>query len=108
MTKVLTVATDFARSPSGRYFTDGPNSGQRFREEFLYPALQTDKVEVVLDGVLTLGSSFLDEAFGGLVREKGMSPADIRQKLVLKSKLQTYISKIWSYIEDPKNKQAVA
>ena len=105
MTKVLTIAQDFSRSPSGRYFSDGPNSGQRFREEFLYPALSADKVEVVLDGVLTLGSSFLDEAFGGLVREKKLTPVELRQKLVVKSRLETYLNKIWTYIEDPKNKK---
>ena len=105
MTKVLTVAQDFSRSPAGRYLTDGPNSGERFREEMLYPALSKDKVEVVLDGVLTLGSSFLDEAFGGLVREKGLSPKVLRDKLVVKSRLETYVTKVWSYIEDPKNRK---
>jgi len=105
MTKVLNVASDFARSPSGRYLSDGPNSGERFREELLYPALSSDQVEVVLDGVLTLGSSFLDEAFGGLVREKGLSPRELRNKLVIRSRLDTYVNKIWSYIEDPKNRK---
>lgn len=105
MTKVLNIATDFSRSPSGRYYTDGPNSGERFREEFLAPALAVDDVEVNLDGVLTLGSSFLDEAFGGLVREKGIAPSDLRKRLVVKSRLKTYVTKIWSYIEDPKNKK---
>lgn len=105
MTKVLKVAEDFSRSPSGRYLSDGPNSGERFREELLYPALLIGKVEVNLDGVLTLGSSFLDEAFGGLVREKGMSATDLRSKLAIKSELKTYVSKIWSYIEDPKNRK---
>ncbi len=105
MTTVLNVAKDFARSPSGRYLTDGPNSGQRFRDELLYPALNTDRVEVILDGVLTLGSSFLDEAFGGLVREKGLSPGVLRQRLVIRSHLKTYVDRIWSYIEDPRNKK---
>ena len=106
MTKVLRVAEDFSRSPSGRYLSDGPNSGERFREELLYPAIVNGKVEVVLDGVLTLGSSFLDEAFGGLVREKGMAAADLRGKLVITSSgLATYVSRIWSYIEDPRNRK---
>jgi len=103
--KVLNIATDFSRSPSGRVPADGPNSGQRFREEFLYPALEKDQVEVVLDGVLTLGSSFLDEAFGGLVRERGLAPSELRRKLIIKSRLTTYVDRIWSYIEDPKNRK---
>lgn len=104
MTKILTVATDFARSPSGRYLSDGPNSGERFREDFLYPALLKEDVKVILDGVLTLGSSFLDEAFGGLVRAKGMKPQEIRKKLTISSEIDTYVDRIWSYIEDPRNK----
>lgn len=105
MTKVLKVADDFSRSPSGRYLSDGPNSGERFREELLYPALVEDKVEVNLDGVLTLGSSFLDEAFGGLVREKGLNTKELRDRLAIKSDLKMYVTKIWSYIEDPKNRK---
>jgi hypothetical protein len=107
MTKMIRLANDFSRSPSGRYLSDGPNSGERFREEFLYPAIMNDKVEVVLDGVLTLGSSFLDEAFGGLVREKGVTAADLRNKLEIKSTgLDAYVVKIWAYIEDPKNRKS--
>lgn len=100
MTTVLTIATDFSKSPSGRVPSDGPNSGQRFRDELLYPALSKDKVEVVLDGVFTLGSSFLEEAFGGLVRVKGLTPEAIRKKLIVRSRLDTYVTKVWSYIEE--------
>jgi hypothetical protein len=105
MTKLISIARDFARSPSGRYRTDGPNSGERFREDFLYPELQKGPVVVDLDGVLTLGSSFLDEAFGGLVREKGMTPAQLRSVLSIRSRLETYANRIWSYIEDPRNRK---
>lgn len=100
MTTVLNVATDFSKSPSGRVPSDGPNSGQRFREELLFPALSKDNVEVVLDGVYTLGSSFLEEAFGGLVRLKGLTPDILRKKLVVRSRVDTYVRKVWSYIEE--------
>ncbi|MBS0340421.1 MAG: STAS-like domain-containing protein [Proteobacteria bacterium] len=99
MTKVLNVASDFSRSPSGRYVSDGPYSGERFREELLFPALQADHVEVVLDGVLTLGSSFLEEAFGGLVREHGLNPKELRGRLKIRSRLHTYVQKAWTYME---------
>ena len=37
------------------------------------PALQnSDKVEVIFDGVAGFGYSFLEEAFGGLVQKEGM------------------------------------
>ena len=72
MSRSIVVARDFSRSPAGRTVDDGPNSGERFREELLWPALKngTDDVEVDLRGALTFGSSFLDEAFGGLVRAR--------------------------------------
>src|SRR6185295_8614794 len=34
------VAGEFSKFPAGRYRADGPHSGQRFREEFLEPALR--------------------------------------------------------------------
>lgn len=66
---MLSVAKDFSRFPAGRYNSDGPYSGQAFRERFVEPLLKQGKQVVIdLDGVLGYGSSFLDEAFGGLVR----------------------------------------
>ena len=105
MKKIIVISKDFSRSPSGRHYTDGSFSGQRFREEFLVPALKNGKVEVNLDGVLTLGSSFLDEAFGGLVREAGLSIPEIKEKLTITGRLETFTNKAWSHITDPKNKK---
>ena len=67
---MIDVAADFSRAPLGRYISDGPNSGQRFREDFLIPALQKYK-QILVDftGTRPVGSSFLEEAFGGLRRE---------------------------------------
>lgn len=61
------IADDFSKTPGGRYRTDGPFSGEEFREEFLKPALNdSQKVTVYLDGTRGYPSSFLDEAFAGL------------------------------------------
>lgn len=69
MTTTISIAQDFSSSPSGRFPEDGPFSGARFRDELLVPALKKNGgVEVILDGVSGFGSSFLEEAFGGLVR----------------------------------------
>jgi hypothetical protein len=65
----INVGRDFSRYPAGRFEKDGPHSGEAFRERFLRPALaQGQDVEVELDDALGYGSSFLEEAFGGLVR----------------------------------------
>ncbi|WP_158235508.1 STAS-like domain-containing protein [Caulobacter sp. FWC2] len=67
---VVNVADKFGRFAAGRYRSDGPSSGQEFREEIAEPAL-AGGADVVLnmDGMLAFPASFLDEAFGGLVRE---------------------------------------
>lgn len=84
----ISLAKDFSPFPAGRYHPhDGPHTGQRFREERLVPALgklgEAERLEVVFDGVEGCGSSFLDEAFGGLVRDAGFSKAFLEKHLRL-------------------------
>ena len=99
VTKVIEVAKDFSKFPGGRYLTDGPHSGQRFREDFLVPALNTtESVTIELDGTLGYGSSFLEEAFGGLVRESGFSGEKLRSALCFKSRDSSLPGEIWDYI----------
>lgn len=64
---------DFSEFPGPRSPKIGPNSGEEFREDVLIPAIKKDGVEklcVNLDGTYGYGSSFLEEAFGGLVRKE--------------------------------------
>lgn len=66
----IDVARDFTHRPFGRHRTDGDRSSEVFREYLLAPALhQYDHVTVDLGGTNFYGSSFLEEIFGGLVRE---------------------------------------
>ena len=69
-TQVISIAKDFSPTPAGRYRSDGPFPGEKFRDDLLLPALRkdTEPVTVELDGTAGFGSSFLEEAFGGLVR----------------------------------------
>lgn len=106
MTLVLNIAKQFSRSPAGRYLSDGPYSGQAFRDDFLLPALQqSDQVEVQLDGALGFGSSFLEEAFGGLVREAGFKAEILHDKLRISSRLKTYEKRIWRYVDEAQPKK---
>jgi len=67
---IINIANDFSFFPSGRTKQDGPNSGERFREGFLIPAIINNKnVIVELDGTLGLASSFLEEAFQNIFNE---------------------------------------
>lgn len=94
------IAKDFSRVPAGRYRDDGPRSGQAFREEYLAPALKEDnEVVVYLDGVEGYGSSFLEEAFGGLVRVNGFLGEKLHRLLTLKTVDDAWKEEIWTYID---------
>lgn len=75
--RMISVAQDFSEFPGGRYYSDGPKSGQEFRETLLLPTFREvlssgDTLVVDLDGAFGLARSFLEEAFGGLAREVGV------------------------------------
>lgn len=97
---VVSIAKNFSRFPAGRYLTDGPYSGQAFREKVVEPLLKEGKrVTIDLDGVMGYGSSFLEEAFGGLVRH-GFSAADILKRLSFLSRIDPTVEReIKNYIE---------
>ena len=92
---------DFSRFPGPRYERLGENSGEKFRDLFLIPALNENPDLVIdFDGVFGYGSSFLEEAFGGLVR-KGIEREKLEKlKKNLKSKDQYSIEEVISYIDD--------
>lgn len=65
----IRIAEQFTPFPGGRYPKDGAGNGTTFRENFLLPVLENKgRAKIVLDGARGYPSSFLEEAFGGLVR----------------------------------------
>ena len=106
-TQMISITKDFSEAPSGRYKTDGPSSGERFRDDILIPALQKNvNLEVNLDVTLGYGSSFLEEAFGGLIRA-GFKLSDLRTKLKIVSKPAIYQERVWRYIEEASKRPQV-
>ena len=98
--KTIVIAQDFSPFPGGRFRNDGPNSGERFRDELLIPALKEfERVIVILDGTEGFGSSFLDEAFGGIIRNTGFSSDDLHTKLIIASDDPSYSDEVWEFIE---------
>lgn len=92
--KTIRVA-DYARSPGGRFRSDGPYSGEWFREEIVRPALghaidAGEKLEIELDGTSGYGSSFLEECFGGLIRKRIFDPGLVRSFLVVSAKSRVF------------------
>ncbi|AMR66736.1 STAS-like domain-containing protein [Aquipseudomonas alcaligenes] len=97
----LVVTERFSEYPAGRYRADGNFSGEVFREDLLIPLLQQhDVVEIDLDGAMGYGSSFLEEAFGGLVRNRRFSSQQLHQKLrFISNEEPSLIDEIWLHID---------
>ena len=74
----LNIAKDFSRCPGARCKSEGDFSGEEFRENYLFPQLKEAiithcKLIVNLDGSAGYSTSFLEEAFGGLIRHNNVS-----------------------------------
>lgn len=103
--KVLDIAREFSPYPAGRYPSDGPFSGERFRSQLLQPLFlqcrkSGDKLLVELDGTAGYGSSFLEESFGGLVRSTQLDAAALMNVLEFASEDDSLIAEVTEYIRD--------
>ncbi len=97
----INVSTDFTRFPSGRFKRNGNTSGEAFREQFLEgPVREGRPLEIVLDGTVGYGSSFLEEAFGGLIRKLGVGADYVLGLIKFKSSDPTLIDEITQYVKD--------
>ncbi|MBZ0259715.1 MAG: STAS-like domain-containing protein [Hyphomicrobiales bacterium] len=100
---MINIADDFSKTPAGRVRSDGPSSGERFREDFLLPQLKTTKiVEIKLDGAAGYPSSFLEEAFGGLIREGYLTSSEAKSRIrIIASapEFKRYEKAIWYHID---------
>jgi hypothetical protein len=97
--KIVRIATDFSRYPAGRFSTDGPYSGEAFRRKHLEPYLEkNEEIVIEMDGARGYGSSFLEEAFGGLVRQ-GFAKELIKSKISFKVSNLSLKHEILEYIE---------
>lgn len=98
--KKINIASDFSRFPAGRFIDDGPYSGQLFREKHLIPAYSLpEDITIILDGARGYGSSFLEEAFGGLIRTGIIPKEDFEKRTTFVSKDPTLVIEIRDYIE---------
>lgn len=98
----IVVAKDFSKTPFGRFTTDSPNSAEKFRKEHLVKAFESQDKEIIVDftGIsLGVGSSFLEEAFGGLIRKEGIPKHDVQERLIIKSELPFYREQIAKFID---------
>lgn len=98
----INIAQNFSTVPLGRYPTDSAYNGETFREKWLLPALKKNTpVEIILDGTEGYGSSFLEEAFGGLVRMHDYSSLELLKRFIFISEEDpTLINEIHDYINN--------
>ena len=82
---MVSVAKDFSRTPGPRYIRQGSWSGEKFRKHLVQKLREYDHLVVDLDGTRGYGSSFLDEAFGGLVREGVLSREEALRRIEIRS-----------------------
>jgi hypothetical protein len=87
--RLIELIEEFHPKPYGRYNKDCPQcpetSGEAFRTKILADALRNnDKVTVDLSGRNRYGRSFLDEAFGGLIRKDNFTKSELDSKLIYK------------------------
>lgn len=101
----LNVVDEFSDSPGPRYNFEGAFSGDIFRNKYLHPklnkAMWENKVLVVnLDGAYGYSCAFLEEAFGGLIREHGESIIEINKHLEIASEEEPgLVEEIQNYLK---------
>lgn len=104
----LSIALDFSPVTGGRTPEEGDFSGEVFRETILFPAYKEslekkEILEIDFDGCYGIGTSFLEEAFGGLIREHqciGM----LEHLEMVASDDETIIANVTKYIREAEEK----
>lgn len=102
----IKISRDFSYSPGPRYINEGKNSGEKFRKEILKDAFtrainEDKKIVVDLDVTDGYGTSFLEESFGGLVRDDGINYDEIIKRLEIISKEEEYLKDdVYEYLKD--------
>jgi hypothetical protein len=106
---ILHVVEEYSELLGARYEHEMHYSGERFRKELLHPklndAIWKNQVLVVdLDGAFGYACSFLDEAFGGLIRVDGEILKEIEPHLEIVSKEEPgLIEEITDYMKEASN-----
>ena len=82
----LSIAEDFSSTPTGKLNEYSTRSGEVFRQYTLYPILceamkNKQRLHINFVGIDGMTSSFLEEAFGGLVREHNLTPDEVLQTI---------------------------
>lgn len=99
----INISKDYTTTPGARYKSDGPFSGEEFREKYLEPHFTNEddqsKIEINLDGAEGYPTSFLEEAFGGLVRKFGKKRC-LNRLIFISDEDKLLIEEIQNYMKE--------
>ena len=97
---------EFSTTPFGRYIQDSDYSAEKFRETVLIPTINEargEDVKVDFSKVaLGVGSSFLEEAFGGLVRQ-GFDKKQLIEHLIIIDRIGIYDKQVKKFISEARS-----
>lgn len=96
--KIIRVSDRYP-CPGPRFKKLGPGSGEDFREWIEKELKNSSQLTINLDGTEGYGSSFLEESFGGLIRN-GYSPNLIKSIQLISEEEPELISEIGEYINE--------
>ena len=102
----IKIASDFTTAPGPRNISEGKFSGEQFRKDILLPKVREAcamkcLLTIDLDGTSGYGTSFLEESFGGLIREDNLNLATLDSVLRFVSKEEPdLLGEIREYMED--------
>lgn len=99
----IEIVKEFSDTPGGRTVAEGDFSGELFRNKLLEPRYREavkrgEKLEIYFDGAYGYPPSFLDEAFGGLVkclRQRGIMENICiisNEDLTIERRIKKYVS----------------
>jgi hypothetical protein len=96
--KTISVKDRFP-CPGPRYKKLGTGSGEEFREWIIRELKHDPELTIVLDGTIGYGSSFLEESFGGLIRQN-ISEEVVKGIKLISLEEPDLIDEINEYIDD--------
>ena len=102
----IKIATEFTTAPGPRHISEGKFSGEQFRKDILLPKVREaiDRqcvLTVDLDGTSGFGTSFLEESFGGLIREDNLRLRTLKSTMrYISTEEPDLLSEIDEYMED--------
>lgn len=97
----FSVEKDFSQSPIGRYPSDSDASGEALRKKLMNNFSETDFLIIDLDNDSGYSTSFLEEAFGGLIRVEGYSSNELEKYFMVITSYkdnEIYVEEVNSYL----------